>query len=794
MASLPLPPTPNPSLPPPTNTSKTNNSLKFNTTHLTKLHHNHHNPNPQTLYKSYFHQISSLCKQGLIQQAFSLLNEIESQTLQIGPEIYGELLQGCVYKRAVSEGLQIHARILKNGALFAKNDYIETKLIIFYAKCDLSAIADGLFRRQRGPNVFSWAAMIGLSCRNGLNKEALMGFVEMLENGFSPDNFVVPNALKACSALRLDGFGRCVHGYVVKMGFGQCVFVSSSLVDFYGKNGELVEAQKAFDGMSERNNVAWNSILMGYVQNGLNEEAMEVFYNMRIDGVEPTRVSVSGFLSASAGAEASFEGRQGHAVAVLSGLRMDDILGSSIINFYVKVGSVEDAEIVFDRMVERDIVTWNLLISGYVKDGQLEKAINACRRMRWEENLRFDSVTLSSILTACADSGNLVLGKEAHCFCIRNSLESDSVVANCVVGMYAKCERIENARRVFNRTKNRDLVLWNSMIAAYARLGFSGEALNLVYRMQLEGVPPSTVSWNAVILGFTRNGQVEEAKDMFLQMGSTGLEPNLVTWTTLINGLAQNGYGHEAVQTFHRMRAVGIRPNGMSIVGLLSACTSLASLDHGRVAHGYAIRGGFLSSSVSKVALVDMYAKCGSITSATNAFEKIPNKELALYNTMISAYALHGEVKNAFSLLRQMQEEGIEADGVTFTCLLMAFDADARMLGSLVDACREHGEIALGEYLLQCLFELEPGNLGNYVAPSKRDAESGRWGEALRVRKDSGRSWIHVDGDAHAFVTGDGSHPRRESINGILKCLEWEMRGSSDCSLQVDLRREVPCS
>lgn len=311
MASLAFTTTPSPQFPP----FKPKNSHKFTPTHLTKLQEDA--KSHQVLYKSYFHHISSLCKEGQVQEAVNLLAEMELKNLRVGPQIYGELLQGCVYQRALFTGQQIHAHIVKHGDFFTENEYIESKLVIFYAKSDVLEVSNRLFRRLLVQNVFSWAAIIGMHCRMGFSEEALLGFVEMQRNGFLPDNFVVPNALKACGALGWIGFAKGVHGYVVKMGFGGCVFVASSLVDRYGKCGILEDARKVFDGMLERNVVAWNSMIVSYVQNGMSKEAVEVFYDMRVEGLEPTRVTVSSFLSASANIGALEEGKQGHAIAVL---------------------------------------------------------------------------------------------------------------------------------------------------------------------------------------------------------------------------------------------------------------------------------------------------------------------------------------------------------------------------------------------------------------------------------------------------------------------------------------------
>ncbi|KAF6166950.1 hypothetical protein GIB67_030643 [Kingdonia uniflora] len=215
----------------------------------------------------------------------------------------------------------------------------------------------------------------------------------MHKNGFFPDNFVIPNVLKDCSALQLIGFGKGVHGYALKMELYDCVYVASSLVDMYGKCGSLVDARKIFDGIYERNVVTWNSMIVGYVQNRINEEAMKVFYDMIVEGVEPTRVTLPSFLSASVNLDAIEEGRQGHAVIVLRGLELDNILGNSLINFYSKTHEIEDIEFILSRIKERDTVSWNLLISCYVQEGQVEEALDTCRRMR-SENFRLTQFQL----------------------------------------------------------------------------------------------------------------------------------------------------------------------------------------------------------------------------------------------------------------------------------------------------------------------------------------------------------------------------------------------------------------
>ncbi|KAL7601419.1 hypothetical protein Lser_V15G24058 [Lactuca serriola] len=761
-------------------------------THLIKPQDNekHH----QILYNSYFKHISSVCKEGKLQDAVNILFELESQDFEIGANVYGDLLQGCVYERNLSLGKQIHSRVIKKGESLVKNEYIETKLVVFYAKCDCLDVASSLFRRLDQKNVFSWAAIVGLYCRMGYLQNTLLGFCAMIENGFEADNFVVPNVLKACGGLSFIEFGKGVHGHVVKKGFEGCVFVASSLVDMYGKCGALEDARKVFDNMPERNVVTWNSMMVAYAQNGMHEEAIRVFHDMRTEGIQPTVVTMVTFLSASANLYALEEGKQGHAIAISTGLDSGNIMGTSLINLYSKSGLIEDAEKIFNKILNKDTVAWNLMISCYLHNNQIQKTINLCHKML-SQRLKFDSVTMTSITTSAGNTQNLKLGKSAHCQIIRTHLMSDVAVSSSLVDMYAKCNKIHDARTVFSLTGTKDLVLWNTLLAAYAEIGSSGEALNLFYKMQLEGVPPNTESWNSIILAFLKNGQVKEAMDSFSEMKSSGLEGSLVTYTILIFGLVQNGFVDESISIFQEMQENGIKPNNISIVGVLSACKTRASLQLGRAIHGYVLRHEMGINVILATSLVDMYAKCGSIDYARKVFDMIVVKGLPLYNAMISGYALHGCAAEVITVFRELQNDGFDPDEITFTSVLsvcrhcglvkeglgifvdmirkygvkpsmehfscvasllskcgndevfqfvecMRFEPDSHILGSLLESCRGTGTDDTGtetdidsvKYLMENLMKIDPGNSGNYVAVSNAYAGKGMWNEVSELR------------------------------------------------------------
>jgi pentatricopeptide repeat protein len=554
--------------------------------------------------------LSQHCDEGGgLREAFALVARAESQSppASVGPEVYASLLQCCVAAGSLWEGRQVHAATIKRGPYYWRNAYVGTKLAVFYARCGALADAERAFGALPANNAFAWAAIIGLWARAGLHARAVDGFADMLEAGVPADNFVVPSVLKACAGLGLDRAGRAVHGYALKAGVAECVYVMSSLVDFYGKCGQVEDARGVFDAMPESTVVSWNSILMAYIHNGRIDEAMELFYEMRVEGVLPTRVSVVSLLSASADLEAIDGGRQGHAVAVSSGLEMDVILGSSMINFYCKVGLVEAAEAVFEQMVERDVVTWNLMIVGYLQEGHIDKALDTCHRML-EANLKFDCVTLASLITICVKSRSRVVGTATHGYAVRNSLESDTTVACALIELYARSGRIEHARRVFNAVNQRDMAFWNVMISAYAECSMCSEALELLNQMKLEGISPNVACCDSVISAFIRNSQLEDALAIFNEMFLTKTLPNLRTWGLLISELSQNGRHHEVKNLCCKMQEVETAPSPTIYSAVFLAMKTAASVHYGKAVHASAVKKGLLLSKSVIKALLNMYS------------------------------------------------------------------------------------------------------------------------------------------------------------------------------------------
>eukprot|EP01018_Ginkgo_biloba_P031792 Gb_15843 [translate_table: standard] len=553
------------------------------------------------------------------------------------------------------------------------------------------------------------------------------------------------------------------------------------------------------------------------------------------------------------------EGKLVHIHITDKGFVVDRFLGNTLVNMYAKCGSLVEARRVFDQMPKRNVVSWTVMIAAYAKHGYSVDALALFHQMQ-HSGVQPNQFTFASVLPACA---NLVALKEVHEQIIRSGFQSDVILGNALVDMYIKRGSIEDARHVFDKMPERNVVSWTAMVSGYAQNGFVEEALKFFQKMPQRNV----VSWNAMISGYLQNGYVDEAMKLFQSMpirdlvswstmiagyAKNGLvdeglklfegmpERDVVSWTAMIAGYAQNGYFDKALHFFSEMELAGVKPNRESFASVLPACANLAALQLGKVVHEDIIRSGFESDVFVGSALVDMYAKCGSIENACRVFDKISTRDVVLWNAMIIGYAMHGCGREALQLFEQLQRSGTNPNHVTFVGVLsacchaglvddgcqyfecmsrdyhvtpgiehhccmvdllgragrlneaeyfinkMAIEPTADMWGSLLGACRLHTNIELGERVAQRLFELEPDNAAPYVLLSNIYAAAGRWDDIEKVRdmlktrkvnKKPGCSWIEVNKQVHAFLAGDRSHPQMQKMYTELDPGRWGRTG-----------------
>lgn len=376
-------------------------------------------------------------------------------------------------------------------------------------------------------------------------------------------------------------------------------------------------------------------------------------------------------------------------------------VSSSLVTGYSNFGSAEDAQKLFDETPLRDSGCWNAMVSSLCRNGRDDDAVRLFSQMAKDGSF-VDEVTISSILPVFASLDGLFMGMAVHIYSIKHGFDSHICVSNALIDMYSKLCCLEDSKLVFDSMERRDLVTWNTMIAAYEQAGDSAMALELFGTMNRQRLSPDTLTlvslasaaaqvrdersclavhcfllrrgWdeedavvgNAIIDMYGKMNRVKSSQDVFDRMGIT----DVISWNTLIASYSQNGLAGEAIELYGRMG--GLKPVQGTFAGVLPACSHVGALRKGTRVHGQAVKSGLNSDAFVGTCLVDMYAKCGKLAEAAASFAGMPRSGAAPWNAMIAGLGAHGQGKKAMELFSEMREEGVSPDHVTFVSLLSA--------------------------------------------------------------------------------------------------------------------------
>eukprot|EP01018_Ginkgo_biloba_P018482 Gb_07217 [translate_table: standard] len=607
------------------------------------------------------------------------------------------LLKGCTNITALK---QVHASMLTSG--LEQNNSLGAHLLSKYAMWGCINNARLVFDKMCNQNIFLWNVMIKEYVSNGLCEEALTLYHQMQQVGIQPDNYTFPIVLKACAGLSVLKEGKDIHDHILGAGFESNVFVENALMDMYAKCGSVDIARQLFDKMCQRDVVSWNAIIVGYAQNGDHNEALILFNQMQLADMKPNVVTLVSVLSASGRLAALQQGKWIHGYSIRCGFESNIFVGTALIDMYAKCGHIEFALQLFNKMSERNVVSWSAMIAGCAHNEHPNEALALFNQMQLSD-VQPNPVTVVSVLQACAHLGALEQGKWVHDYITRNGFESNIFVGTALIDMYAKCGSIEIACQLFDAMSKRDIISWNAMIDGYAQNGRVNEALTLFHQMQLANLKPNIVTAVNVLQACTHLGALGQGKlihgyvikngfelDAFVENSLIGMyaksgnvedawklfdktcKRDVVSWNAMIAGYAQTGHANEALRLFHQMQLADVTSDSATLVSVLQACAHLAYLLQGKWIHGYIIRHGFEMDVSVGNSLVSMYAKCGSIDIARRLFDNMPQRNAVSWNAIIAGYGMHGHGEEALALFSQMQQKGMEPDCITFVCVLSA--------------------------------------------------------------------------------------------------------------------------
>ncbi|KAK7394850.1 hypothetical protein VNO78_15391 [Psophocarpus tetragonolobus] len=513
--------------------------------------------------------ISGYCRFrfGCEAEAFDLFRWMRLEGQKPSQYTLGSILRVSSALGLIHNGEMIHGYVVKNG--FESNVYVVTGLVDMYAKCRHISEAEILFKGlaiDKGNHVL-WTAMVTGYSQNGDGHKAIEFFCYMHTEGVESNQFTFLSILTACSAVSDHCFGEQVHSSIVRSGFGCNVYVQSALIDMYAKCGDLSNAKKVLENMEEDDVISWNSMIVGCVRHGLQEEALDLFKKMRARNVKIDDYTFPSILNCCP--IGSINVKSVHCMVIKTGFENYKLVSNALVDMYAKTGNLNCAYAVFEKMLEKDVISWTSLVTGYAQNSSHEESLKTFCDMRIA-GVSPDQFIIASILSACAEITLLEFGKQVHSDFIKSGLRSSLSVDNALVSMYAKCGCLGDADAVFVSMHVRDVITWTALIVGYAQNGKGRESLRFYDAMVSSGTKPDFITFIGLLFACSHTGLVDEGRTYFQQMKKIyGIKPGPEHYACMIDLFGRLGKLDEAEEILNEM---DVKPDATVWKALLAAC------------------------------------------------------------------------------------------------------------------------------------------------------------------------------------------------------------------------------
>ncbi|KAL4571894.1 hypothetical protein LXL04_018661 [Taraxacum kok-saghyz] len=638
-----------------------------------------------------------------------------------------------------------------------RNTYSFNTLISGYVKSGNLTRARGLFDEMNVRTEVSWTILIGGYKQQNQPVDAFKLYAEMCRWGTPPDDVTFVTLLPCCNETLMTEIITQVHSHIIKLGFNYAIEVCNSLLDAYCKTGTLELANRLFIEMPTKDSVTFNTMITGYSNEGLNNQAINLFLEMKHLGLIPSEYTFAAVIRATMGINDVELGYQFHALVIKSNFVWNVFGSNSFLDFYSKHDSIDNAKQLFNEMTFVDCVSYNVIITGLVWAGKLKESLNLFHELQLTS---FDrkQFPFATMLSVAANEINLEMGRQIHAQTVITDADSDVKVSNALVDMYARCDRFEEANVIFSALSHKDSVPWTAIVSAYVQKQFYNEALDLFKQMretyvygdqatfastlrasanltslslgkQLHSAMITSGCISNVFCGsslldmYAKCGYIREAVQVFDEMPSR----NIVTWNAMITGYGQTGDGEATIRTFNELVNSGVKPDSVSLVGVLKGCSHSGLVDEG-IAH-FASMTQKYKPSIKKehyASIIDLLCRCGRFNEAEKIMEEMP------------------------------------------------FDPDEIMLTSVLRACRVKKNLDFAKKVADDLFKMDHlRDAGAYIIMSNIYAELGQWENVSKVKREMknrgvkklpAQSWIEINHETHVFTANDRIHPRITEI------------------------------
>lgn len=664
-------------------------------------------------------------------------------------------------------GQAIHAFLAKLG--YHNDDVFPgNNLVNFYAKFKRLRDAERVFDEMLERNVITWTTLITGHLQVN-DVESVFRIAREMHSVEEFNEHTCSVILQACESLENLVRGEQIHGFVTKKGFGEDVFVGTSLISMYSSCGDLDAAEKVYNNLAYKDVRCLNLTISEYGKAGYGEEAIGVFLHLLGSGLEPNSYTFTNVISACNGDIDVRIVTALHGICIKCGCGDEISVGNALVSAYLKYGMVKEAEKSFSGMAERNLVSWTAILSGYVKNGHGNKALEGFFRVL-ELDIGFDSHCFATLLDSCSECKNLELGLQIHGFVVKLGYVHDLNVGTALIDLYAKCRSLQCARLAFSCLSDKNIASFNAILSGFVGADGDNEegAMALFNQLRLADIKPDSVSFTRLLSLSADEACLVKGKCLHAYIIKTGFELNTSVSNSIITMYAKCGSIGDACQNFHSMNYL----DSVSWNAIISACAL----------HGQGRKALFLFEEMKKEGFVPDGITIVSVLQACS-YSGLWEDGLGLFIDMESKYGIKPGIEHSACVVDILGRAGCLSEAMSFIND-SPFSGSPLLWRTLVHGCKLHGDLNFGRMASKRLLDLVAEEGGSYILVSNMYAEGGMFNEAARVRtlmndlkvsKEAGCSWIEIDNKVHQFVASDKDHPASREIYAKLDLLKCEM-------------------
>ncbi|KAH7425312.1 hypothetical protein KP509_11G048900 [Ceratopteris richardii] len=578
------------------------------------------------------------------------------------------VLKACGNLCLQEQGSILYALMLEKSIV--EDEILLVALVDMYVNCGDLEAAHSILNVTRSVPKAAWGAMLAGCAQQENGLLALEVYGEMQHKSIDADAAIYACIIKAAGLVGALEEGKLIHDQLIRHDLETNIVIGSALTDMYNKCGALDNGLNVYKALQKQDLVSWSTMISGYVQHGSHSSALKLFEQLKAEGVEPDKVMYSSILNACGGLRAVEQGKWLHHDINISEFHHDESLWTAFINMYCQCGYLEDAISLFERITVKTLLAWSAIILGHIQNGSVQAALCFFSRMQ-SSGINVDETILMSLLKTCGNSEQLNFMHERI---KQMGFDSHLGIGNCLIDMYGKIGDLTMARKVFDCSPCKDVVTWNSMIAAYAEHSSISPLLELYGEMQLVGLESDAFTFSCMLKACRKVREIDLGNLIFDQVIRKSFETDAViirsliemyaelgslddamkvfdipvnglsSWSTMIGAFAENNNFELALKFFEDRQKHGWKPDDKVLTSFLASISHSGQWERGQRYLNLLNEGsGFDPKLEHMNCAVDLLGRSGHICEAGELLQALPQPpDMIGLTSLLSSCKSHG--------------------------------------------------------------------------------------------------------------------------------------------------------